>query len=300
MTNSRIRFISSGGMLLITTRHFLALFAVWLVLVSNCRNSVAEELRLYDLAQDKEITLAEALPEIIKSRVILVGEQHDRESHHRAQLQVIKALHAEGVPLAIGLEMFQADSRQALDDWVGGGMSEADFKRVYYENWNSPWPLHGEIFEYARKVKIPLVGLNVARAITQQVARGGFESLSTEQKAKLPFVECRVDREFMDFIRQAYGAHAHGHLSFTNFCEAQLVWDKVMALNALGYLKTNERTRMVILAGIGHAWKKGIPDHLGNRSSMPFKVLLPGVPGNIEKGLISRADADYIMLGLSQ
>jgi hypothetical protein len=99
-------------------------------------------------------------------------------------------------------------------------------------------------------------------------------------------VECRVDREYMDFIRQAHGAHAHGHLSFADFCEAQLVWDKVMALNALGYLKTKERTRMVILAGIGHTWKKGIPDQLENRTSMPFTLLLPQVPGTIEKGLI--------------
>jgi len=299
MTNSRIHFLPSGVLPRSTIRHFLTLFAVWLALLSSCRISVGEELRLYDLAANKEIALSEALPEISKSRLILVGEQHDRESHHRAQLQVIKALHADGQPLAIGLEMFEAESRQALDDWVSGRMSEADFQRVYYENWNMPWSLYGGIFEYARKLKIPMVGLNVARAITQQVARGGFESLSPEQKAKLPFVECR-DREYMEFIRQAYGAHAHGHLSFANFCEAQLVWDKVMALNALGYLKTNERKRIVILAGIGHTWKKGIPDQLGSRSSMPFKVLLPQEPGSVEKGLINFADADYIMLGLSQ
>ena len=283
-----------------TIGYFPLLFAVWLALLLNCRISAAEEIRLYDLAQHKELALSEALPEIARSRVIFVGEQHDMESHHRAQLQVIKALHADGEPLAIGLEMFQAESRQALDDWVGGRMSEADFQRVYYENWNKPWSLYGAIFEYARKLGIPMIGLNISRAITQQVARGGFESLSPEQKAKLPFVECRVDREYMDFIRRAYGAHAHGHLSFANFCEAQLVWDKVMALNALAYLKTNERTRMVILAGIGHSWKKGIPDQLGSKSSMPFRVLLPQVSGTMEEGLISLADADYIMLGLSQ
>jgi uncharacterized iron-regulated protein len=279
--------------------HFLTLLAIWLTLSSCSQAGVAGGLRLYDLSADKEITLFEALPEIKKSRIVLVGEQHDRENHHRVQLEVIEALHADGEPLAIGLEMFQAESQRALDDWVSGKMSVKDFERVYFENWNLPWRLYGGIFEYARKVKIPMVGLNVSRAITQQVAKGGFESLSPEQKAKLPFVECRVDREYMEFIRQAYGAHAHGHFSFANFCEAQLVWDKAMALSALAHLKTNEGKRMVILAGIGHAWKKGIPDQLGSRSSMSFQVLLPQVPGSIEKGLIGLADADYIMLGLS-
>lgn len=284
---------------LFTLSRMPTLSAVLLIVMSCGRFAASNSLLLLDLNSGKEVTLSEALPEIGKSRIILVGEQHDRESHHRAQLQVIQALHADGGPLSVGLEMFQSESQKALDDWVAGRISEADFQKVYLENWNSPWSLYEPIFAYARKSGIPLVGLNVPRAVTQQVARGGFESLSPEQRAKLPFVECRVDPEYMEFIRRAYGAHSHGRLSFLHFCEAQLVWDRAMALHALQYLKGNDRMRMVILAGIGHAWKKGIPDELRNRSSIAHKVLLPEVPGSVEKGLVDLADADYIILGLS-
>ena len=57
---------------------------------------------------------------------------------------------------------------------------------------------------------------------------------------------------------------------------------------------------MVILAGIGHTWKWGIPDQFQNRTAMPFTVLLSQVPGTMKKGLISFEDADCSMLGESQ
>ncbi|MCK7512360.1 MAG: ChaN family lipoprotein [Desulfobacterales bacterium] len=38
------------------------------------------------------------------------------------------------------------------------------------------------IFEYARAQRIPMIGLNVPREITRQVARGGFQSLTEAQR----------------------------------------------------------------------------------------------------------------------
>jgi uncharacterized iron-regulated protein len=104
----------------------------------------------------------------------------------------------------------------------------------------------------------------------------------------------------MDFIKKAYGAHAHGKLNFTYFCEAQLVWDKVMAINALAYLKNNPQLSMVLLAGSGHAWKRGIPEQIRQRSKLPYTVILPKVSGHIEPGAVTDKDADYIVLAPSE
>jgi uncharacterized iron-regulated protein len=252
--------------------------------------------RLFEVAEDKETSLAQALPGMREKRIILVGEYHDRESHHMAQLMIIKALYESGSPLVIGLEMFRADSQHALDSWVGGKMKKEDFQEAYYDNWNFPWPLYSMIFEYAREKGIPLVGLNVPRDVTRQVAIAGFESLSEKQKAKIPNVTCRVDRDYMEFIKRAYGAHAHGQLNFTYFCEAQLVWDKAMAIHALDYLKAHPNTSMVLLAGAGHAWKRGIPEQLRQLSELPYTVVLPKVSGRIEPGAVNEKDTDYIWL----
>jgi uncharacterized iron-regulated protein len=227
---------------------------------------------------------------------MLVGEHHATESHHWAQLQIIRALHESGVPVAIGLEMFRAESQSTLDKWTSGGIKERDFQKVYYDNWNFPWPLYSMIFAYARERRIPMVGLNVPRDITRQVAMGGFQSLSKKDKNRLPQVTCRVDREYMAFIKKAYGAHAHGKLNFTYFCEAQLVWDKAMAIHALDYLKAHPKSSMVLLAGTGHAWKRGVPEQLRQLSELTYTVVLPQISGRIEPGAVDDKDTDYIWL----
>jgi uncharacterized iron-regulated protein len=271
-----------------------------IILAMGCVTiSDAAEMRLFDLAKKKETALAEALPELQKKRILLVGEQHDQKGHHAAQLEIIKALHKSGMPVTVGLEMFRTNSQDALDQWLTGRLSEKEFQKVYYDNWGFPWALYSKIFEFAREAKIPLVGLNVPRAVTQQVARGGFRSLSEEQRANLPFVECRVDPEYMEFIRRAYGAHGHGQMNFTNFCEAQLVWDKAMALHAVGYVKKHPERILVLLAGIGHAWRKGIPERIEERAAIPHAVLLPEIPDHLDKDSVTIEDADYLMLGIS-
>jgi len=276
------------------------IFALGIVLLFGCVTvSQAAEMRLFDIAKQKELKLSGALEDLQGKKIVLVGEQHDLRGHHVAQLEIIKALHRSGTPVAIGLEMFRANSQDALDQWVDQRRSEKEFQKVFYDNWGFSWSLYSMIFGFAREVKIPLVGLNVPRAVTQQVARGGFRSLSEEQRANLPFVECRVDPEYMDFIQRAYGAHGHGQMNFTNFCEAQLVWDKAMAVHALRYVKKNPDRTLVLLAGIGHAWKKGIPEWIKESSSLTYAVLLPEIPENLEKDTITLEDADYLMLGIS-
>jgi uncharacterized iron-regulated protein len=104
----------------------------------------------------------------------------------------------------------------------------------------------------------------------------------------------------MDYIKQAFGGHAHGNLNFNYFCEAQLVWDNVMAINTLNYLEKYPDTVVVILAGTGHARKGAIPRQIRKRSDVPHAVILPAVTGMIDPNTISSKDADYLILGLQK
>ena len=252
--------------------------------------------RLYDLQNGKEKLMSEALAELKKNRVILVGEHHTNPDHHFGQLNVIQSLKEAGVEVAIGLEMFRSDSQQALDRWVAGEISEKQFEAIYYDNWTYPWPVYRMIFEYARQAQIPMIGLNVPREITRQVSQGGFNSLSEEQRGKLKDVSCRVDKEYMDYIKKAFGGHAHGNINFTYFCEAQMVWDTAMAVNTLDYLKRKPDSVVVLLAGAGHVRKGAVPRQIRDRSDLPYKVILPRVDGIIDLQTVSINDADYIML----
>jgi uncharacterized iron-regulated protein len=267
-----------------------------IVLAAWLAPAKAGELRLFDLANRKILSGPEAAARLGSYRFVLVGEHHDRAEHHRAQLRVIKALHQAGRKVVIGFEMFRRDSQADLDRWVAGETGEERFKSIYLDNWNFDWRLYRPIFDYARREKIPMAGLNVSRNITAQVAYHGFESLNAEQRGSLEGITCDVTREYRDFVRRAYGAHGHGQMDFSRFCEAQLVWDSAMAMYAVDYLQHRPDTVMIILAGSGHARKLGIPAQLAKRTSWPYAVLLPETAGVFDSGLISVQDADFIIL----
>ena len=259
--------------------------------------AAADVQSVYDLRDSRRVTLADLIPELLTRRIVIVGEQHTDESHHRAQLRVIQALQEAGAKVAVGLEMFRQDSQGALDRWTAGDISPREFEAIYYDNWNYPWPAYRPIFEYARAQKIPMIGLNVAREITRQVARQGFQSLSEEQRGQLSDVACDIDEEYMRYIRSVYGAHAHGDMNFTFFCEAQMVWDSAMAVHALGYLKAHPDASVVILTGIGHAQKGAVPRQIRLRSPVPVAVFLPEVPGTIDPKTVDLQDADFLLMG---
>ena len=243
-----------------------------------------------------------SLPQLAKdltgSRLVFVGELHTFQSHHDAQLEVIRLLNRANIPVAVGFEMFRRDSQPNLERWVRGELSEKKFEKIYYKNWNYPWPLYKKIFLYARDHDIPMIGLNVPPEVTRQVAREGFGSLSPEQRGDLPMVTCRVDPEYMAFIRQSLGMHGHGGLDFTKFCEAQLVWDTAMAWSLLRYLDKEPESTVVVIAGSGHSWKRGIPTQIRSRSKVVSRVILPEVPGRVEQGAVTVEEADYVWMGL--
>jgi uncharacterized iron-regulated protein len=251
------------------------------------------------LSDEKYTSFEEMIDDLKGVRLVFMGELHDNEGHHRAQLQVIRALHESGVPVAVGLEMMRGDSQKALDRWVAGEMSEKDFLKVYFDNW-SMWPQYREIFLEARRRNISLIGLNISRAITQQVARDGFASLSPEQIGELPGVRCDVDVNYKEYMRRVLGGHMHNNSSFLHFCEAQMLWDTVMAKVLLDFLSTHPDHIVVVLSGSGHAWKYGIPEQIRRQAAIPSRVLLPEIPGRIEAENATPVEADYLMLGLDQ
>lgn len=268
--------------------------AAALALLAGCQDGGV--VRLADRAA---IPFDQMVAGAAKSRVIVVGETHDNRAHHDLQLKIIRTLHEGGAVLAVGLEMFRAENQELLDKWWRWGMPTEQFEALYRENWGMPWILYRDIFLYSRQKRIPLVGLNVPREVIAKVAREGYGSLTESERKKLPpGLTCTVDEAYRSFIRKTFAAHVHGSgRSFENFCEAQMVWDTAMAIYALEYLDKYPASRMVILAGSVHAWKRAIPRQLATmRPGMTVSVILPAPDGTEGKAALTAEDADYLVL----
>src|SRR6266567_4111612 len=132
------------------------------------------------------VALSQLMKDIEASDLVMIGEAHDNLKHHQMQLALIRSLTAKKIPFAIGLEMFQADSPQQLDDWTEGKITEQNFKEIFDHNWSQDWKMYRDIFLYARDNHIPMVGLNIPKEIVMKVSREGYDSLTPAEKKGLP------------------------------------------------------------------------------------------------------------------
>ena len=234
--------------------------------------------------------------QVADRRVIYVGETHDRYEHHLNQLAVIKSQHARYPELAIGLEFFQQPFQPVLDDYIAGKIDEMEFirKSEYFERWSYDYRLYRPIFRYAREHGIPLIALNLEREITDQVKEGGMESLSDEQKARIPKQIDREDAAYRERLQKIYDMHpkAEGR-DFERFLDVQLLWDEGMAERAAAWLQQHPNGHMVILAGVGHLiYGSGIPNRLHRRVPVSSAIV-------INAGIGTEVDAtigDYLIM----
>ena len=253
-------------------------------------------VRVLRLSDSKVIDLDQMISEVKGARVIFVGEEHDRQQSHQAELEIIRKLHQSGVAFAIGLEMFTAKSQEKLDQWVAGKLDLQDFIRLYYHDWRMPWPYYRDILLYARKCHIPLIGLNIPEEISSKVAREGFAALTPAEREQLPQgITCSIDPGYRTYIRKAYAEHPHSGLAFTHFCEAQMLWNRSMGHYLREYLTQAPKSSAIVLAGIGHAMKRGIPEESFGNTDYSYKVILPKFP-DVDRSVASSGNADYMLL----
>ncbi len=270
---------------------------LFLVLSASVRSDRPIQ-RVLRVSDGKIISFDEMLDDLKKASIVYVGEVHDIPAHHLNQLEIISALHEADRPMAVGLEMFRAENQKALDLWVKGRMPLDQFLPVYYSNWTMPWPLYRDIFLYVREHELDTLGLNIPDAISKKISEKGFGSLTADEKKQLPpGISCNVDPTYMEFIRRAYAGHAHQDKGFVNFCEAQMVWDKSMAWHVAQFLRKNPDKTVIVLAGIGHAWRRGIPEQVElDPKKYTSRVVLPAIPDAVDRKTVTTADADYLML----
>ena len=268
----------------------LAILAASLFL-TGCSSTITRAMRVEDRVT---VDVRTMIDEVSTVPIVFVGERHDAAAHHELQLEVIKGLLAKGKSVAIGMEMFEGASQKVLDGWSAGTITTDAFIKVYRSNWrNIPYRLYEDIFSYARLNHIPIVALNAPRDIVMKVSRLGLSSLSTADKRLLPpDADAEVSDIYVNFIRSAYWAHGRNSDNFRYICEAQMLRNRVMASRIRDYHQLHPERVMVILAGGGHAREKGgIPAELG---SLPFKIILPQVPG-LAADAISSEDAHFLL-----
>jgi len=273
---------------------FLALASMmtWAAAEEKPSNAVLDLKAVMDLSQLVE--------KVADRRVVYVGESHDRYQHHLNQLAIIQGLHARHPKLGIGLEFFFQPFQPVLDRYIAGEIDELQMLREteYFDRWHFDYRLYRPVLQYAREQGIPLIALNLEREITDQVGKEGMESLSKEQRQRLPQEIARGDAAYRQRIQSIFDQHPHTRSGdFEHFLDVQLLWDEGMAERAAQWLGDHPDSKLVVLAGVGHLLdRQGIPDRVARRLSLSDAVIL-------NTGLVDELNAkmgDYVILAADQ
>jgi aminopeptidase N len=228
-----------------------------------------------------------------EKKIIYVGEIHNRFEDHRAEFDIIRALHKKNSRIAIGMEMFQKPFQKVLDDYIAGKIDEREFlkKSEYFKRWSFDYTLYREILLYAREYRIPVIALNIRGEIVSKVAKSGLSSLSKEELKEVPKDMDLSDSAYRTRLKQFYGLHEDTPLmNFDFFYEAQVLWDESMAHNLNDFMQKHPDLQVVVLAGGGHlAYGSGIPARTYRLNKEDYSIILNST-GDAEKEM-----ADYLL-----
>jgi uncharacterized iron-regulated protein len=175
--------------------------------------------------------------------VVLLGEEHDNAEHHRWQLHTIAALHALQPNLVLGFEMFPRRVQPALDQWVAGELSEAQF--LARSEWNRVWGfdarLYMPIFEFARMHRVPMVALNVERGLVAEVGKRGWSAVPEAEREGVSD-PAAATADYLAMLYASYVQHQaeddplrtraepdYADAGFRRFVDSMQVWDRAMA-----------------------------------------------------------------------
>ncbi|HJL41515.1 MAG TPA: ChaN family lipoprotein [Myxococcales bacterium LLY-WYZ-16_1] len=240
--------------------------------------------------------------------VVYVAEQHDAARDHAVQLAVVAAMQTRVGDVALGMEMFLRSQQPALDAWVAGELTEAEFRAAvdWPTTWGFDYSLYRPLLEYAREHRIPIYGLNVEREVSRALARQGLAGLPEDLRARLPEMDLSDAehrawvRKAMGFGREAGGGAHHGELSFERLYQAQVLWDEYMAESIAQALAAEQGPRqMIVLAGRGHVERRfGIPERAARRGAEPYRTVIPVYDADLEdlRALVENGAGDFIWL----
>ncbi|MBE0613240.1 MAG: ChaN family lipoprotein [Burkholderiales bacterium] len=235
------------------------------------------------------------------ARVVLLGESHDNADHHRWELQMATALATLHPRIVLGFEMFPRRVQAALDRWVAGELTEAQF--LQDADWEHVWGYEADfylpLFHFARMNRIPMLALNVERAMVRTVGAQGLAAVPPDELEGVS-KPAEPGEEYLSRLFASYAQHPEKHASapalgdpaFRRFVEAQLVWDRAMA-QVLGAAAARDPDILVVgIMGARHVTHgDGVQHQLKDLGIQNVVSLLPwdheGDCGEFATGLAS-------------
>ncbi|MGY3054396.1 putative iron-regulated protein [Pedobacter sp. UYEF25] len=209
--------------------------------------------RIYDVKQQKEISVGELIDRNEKANVFFFGEDHNDSVCHVVEFLLAKKLSEKyHGKFAISMEMFHTDLQPVINEYLASLISERNFVKE-----SNAWPNYADykpIVEYAKQHKIPILAANVAARYSNAVTTNGLNSLKQFPKTSRIFlppipIDTAIGRYYEKF-NETLGGHGVGGMQIY---QTQNLWDASMAWTIASYLKEHSRIKILQLNGRFHS-----------------------------------------------
>ncbi|MDY6990014.1 MAG: ChaN family lipoprotein [Thermodesulfobacteriota bacterium] len=224
--------------------------------------------------------------EINEYDIIFIGEVHDLPECQEAELTILRGLSEREPDLVLGLEMFERDVQDALDDYLGAVIPEETFLKL-----SRPWPHYEEgyrpLIEFAKARQLAVIAANVPRRAAAAVAKTNQVSVDVLAgdgrfvPDVIHYDSAEYRERFTEMVAQMTPSAPMKSRSVDGLYKAQVVKDAVMAAALEPFLGR----RILFCCGRFHCdYHLGIPYQLHRNhpelkiAVLTFATLLEGLP----------------------
>lgn len=273
---------------------FLALCLTLIPLVNHAQINL-DSILVFDRS-GKQVSFRTVLEATQDKKYVFFGELHGVELSHEAELLLLKQMHsASGDRLILGMEMFEMDVQNIMDEYLTGLINQRSFE-TESRIWNNYTKDYKPLVEYARENGLQVVASNVPRRYANSVYHQGVDVLSKmsrSAKRNFPKLPLKINYDLPSY--RAMAAMLPDH-SADNFIASQALKDATMAMNIDRYMTRN--TVMFHVHGAYHSanWEGIIPYLRKVRDGellLITTVMQPEI-GEVDPALF--ANADYTLV----
>ena len=214
-----------------------------------------QSYKVYDVKNQKSISLDELVTGVKDVDVLFFGEEHNDSTGHQLEAELFKKLSIAYPKTALTLEMFHTDTQPIINEYLSGLISEKNFVKEA-RAWNN-YKDYRPMIEYAKEHNLTVIGGNGATRYSNAVTRSGLEILTKFPASSKEFlpptpIDTATGR-YLDKFTETLGGHSMGGMKVY---QTQNFWDATMAWSIARYVKANKGGRAFQVNGRFHSDEK--------------------------------------------
>jgi hypothetical protein len=142
------------------------------------------------------------------AKLVLLADFHALQQSQKTQLRILKSMGAARKQI-LCLECLESKQQKKIDAFLSDRMSEQEFLRsvAWEQSWGFPWENYRPLFQWAKKNKVPVIGLNLLSAQKSALSLKKRDSFAAKRISEV--IREYPDRQIVTIFGDLHIAEPH-------------------------------------------------------------------------------------------